>query len=456
MNRIFLLVAAATFFALDSFTSLTVYESLSCCLLIYFFLSFINDLGSKLVILNILILITIFICLCMPIAGYHHFTNSNVFSSLWGNYMRVSSEEYYAYMFPASVLMIIGLKLPIFFRKKTFPDHELYMIRVKAYLANMKWQGLVMVIIGALSSFVEDYVPGALAYVFFLLRYLMFVGAFYCLYSDMPNKRLILVGVFAVLIMRSIYDGMFGELMYMGVMTIILVVLGKKTRFLTKLSLILLGIFIVLLIQSIKPTYRGEVWRGKAEGAEVSLFTSLLSQKVADPWSIINNERTLFGFYGRFNQGQIISRVLAAVPARFPYADGETIYLSLASSVVPRVLWPDKPEAGGVYNFKRFLGVTLRRYSIGLSPFGEAWGNFGRTGGIIFMFFFGLMFNFFFHWLLSIARTVPSLILWFPFLFFYAVQIESDVVTMVNSFTKAAIFCYIMYRIFPSVIKLRI
>lgn len=449
-------MALGTFFVLDSFTSLTVYESLSCCLMIYFFASFINDLGSKLVILNLLILITIFICLCMPIAGYHHFTNSNIFSSLWGNYMRVSSDEYYSYMFPASVLMIIGLKLPIFFRKKTFPDHEVYMIRVKAYLANSKWQGLVMVIIGVLSSFVEDYVPGALAYVFFLLRYLMFVGAFYCLYSNMPNKPVILVAVFSVLVLRSIYDGMFGELMYMGVMTIILVVLGKRTRFLTKLTIILAGVFIVLLIQSIKPTYRGEIWRGKAEGAEVSLFTSLLTEKVADPWSLINNERTLFGFYGRFNQGQIISRVLQAVPARFPYAEGETLYLALASSVVPRFLWPDKPEAGGVYNFKRFLGVTLRGYSIGLSPFGEAWGNFGRTGGIIFMFFFGLMFNFFFHWLLSIARTVPSLILWFPFLFFYAVQIESDVVTMVNSFTKAAIFCYIMYRIFPSVFKLRI
>lgn len=424
--------------------------------MLYFFLKFVNDLSYKLVILDILVLITVFICLVMPVVGYHYFNTNNFLAYLWGNYMRVSSDDYYSYMFPATVLMIIGLKLPIFFRKKTFPRHEQYMSNVKGYVGNMKWQGLIMVIIGLTASFLEGYVPGVLAYVFFLLRYLMFVGVFYCLYSDFPNKRTILIAVFGLLIMRSIYQGMFGEFVYMGIMTIILVILGKKVKFFTKLSIIVVGIFVILLIQSIKPTYRREVWQGRAQGQEVSLFTSLLSDKVSNPMSILNDERTLFSFYGRFNQGQIVSRVQQAVPAKIPYADGETIYLSLAASVVPRFLWPDKPEAGGIYNFKRFLGITLRNYSIGLSPFGEAWGNFGKTGGIIFMFFFGLLFNFFFHLLLKIATKVPSLILWFPFLFFYAVQIESDVVTMLNSFVKAAVFAFLIYKIFPPIFKLKI
>ncbi|HEY0678580.1 MAG TPA: hypothetical protein VGD17_09850, partial [Chitinophagaceae bacterium] len=390
------------------------------------------------------------------IAGYHHFNDRNFLSSLWGNYMRVPSDEFFAFMFPATALMILGLKIPIFFRKSTFPDHVQYMVNVKEYVGDMKWQGLIMVLIGFLASLAENYVPGAIAYVFFLLRYLMFVGVFYCLYSNFPNKRMILIAVFGLLILRSIYGGMFGELVYMGVMTIILVVLGKKVKFFTKLSLMLVGIFVILVIQSIKPNYRSQVWKGRAEGQEISLFTSLVTQKATDPLSILNDERTLFSFYGRFNQGQIISRVQQAVPARFPYADGETIYFALAASIIPRFIWPDKPESGGIYNFKRFLGITLRTYSIGLSPFGEAWGNFGRNGGIVFMFFFGLLFNFFFHWLLSIARKVPSLILWFPFLFFYAVQIESDIVTMVNSFTKAAIFSFFIYKLFPAVFKMKI
>ncbi|HEY0678974.1 MAG TPA: hypothetical protein VGD17_11855, partial [Chitinophagaceae bacterium] len=113
MNKIFIFVTLAVFLLLQNFTEFTVYESLSCCLLIYFFLSFVHNLGRRLVILDILILITIFICLVMPIAGYHHFNDRNFLSSLWGNYMRVPSDEFFAFMFPATALMILGLKIPI-------------------------------------------------------------------------------------------------------------------------------------------------------------------------------------------------------------------------------------------------------------------------------------------------------------------------------------------------------
>lgn len=456
MNKIFILIALVTVALVNSYSSFTMYESLSCGLMTFYFLNFVNNLAQRLVILDIMIIISIFICLCMPIFGYHYFNRNNFLSSIWHNYMRVPSDEYYSFMFPATVAMIIGLKLPIFFRKGRFKNHDQYMINMKQYVGNMKWEGLIMIVIGFLASLVEDQVPAALGYVVYLLKYLMFVGVFYCLYSDFPNKRTMLVLVFGALILQSIYGGMFGELVYMGIMTIILMILGKKITFFTKISILLLGIFVVLVIQSIKPTYRSQVWRGKAEGQEVSLFTDLVAEKITDPVSMITNERTLFGFYSRFNQGQIVSRVQESVPARFPYADGETIYLSLAASVVPRFIWPDKPESGGIYNYKRFLGITLKSYSIGLSPFGEAWGNFGKTGGIICMFFFGLLFNFFFHWLLKIARKIPSVILWCPLLFFYAVQIESDVVTMLNSFVKTAVFAFLIYRAFPVFFKLKI
>ena len=147
---------------------------------------------------------------------------------------------------------------------------------------------------------------------------------------------------------------------------------------------------------------------------------------------------------------------MQAVPRKLPHAHGETIFMSLAGSLVPRLLWPDKPDSGGGYNFKRFLGITLKGYSIGLSPYGEAWGNYGKWGGVIFMFFFGLMFNFFFQYLLRLAVKTPSIILWCPFLFFYAVKIETDIFTMVNSFTKAAIFAWVIYKIFPRVFKMHL
>jgi hypothetical protein len=216
------------------------------------------------------------------------------------------------------------------------------------------------------------------------------------------------------------------------------------------------GIFVILVIQSIKPAYRSVTWRGNQNVDKLSVFSELVGERLTDPTKLFSNEKQLFGFYGRFSQGQIVSQVMFSVPYKYPYADGETILLSLAGSVVPRFLWPDKPETGGVYNFQRFLGIKLVGYSIGLSPFGEAWGNFGKTGGIIFMFFFGLLLNFFFHLLLKLCLVTPSLILWFPFLFFYTLQVESDVTTMLNSFIKAGVFAYVCYKLFPLIFKIKL
>ncbi len=456
MKKVFILIAIASYFLVRSYTTWTNYECSAISIFIYFILSFVDDLGNKLVILDVAILITIITCLLLPIAGYHYFNSTNLQSRVWLNFMRVPSDDYYSFMIPATLAMIAGMKLPVFYIKQTYKNQVQYMINVKAYLANSKWQGLIMVVIGLLCSVLKNYVPSSLSFVLFLFSYLMFVGIFYCLYSNIPFKRMILIFVFGVMIVRSISGGMFGEMVFMGALTVILLVLGNKINFTKKLVLLLIGLFGIIILQAVKPSFRKQTWNGKSNGRELSIFTNMFSEKVRNPFSLLDDQRMLFGMYSRFNQGQIISNVLYSVPARFPYAEGETIATSLAASIIPRVIWPDKPEAGGAYNFKRFLGITLRGWSANLSPFGEAWGNFGKTGGIIFMFFFGLLFNYFFYMLLKIAVKYPSLILWFPYLFFYAVSIENDVLTMVNSFSKAAIFTYFIYKAFPKIFKLRI
>src|SRR5438067_12225017 len=195
----------------------------------------------------------IFMCLIMPIVGYHYFNFNNKLARTWRLYMRVSSEDYYSFMFPATIALIIGLKIPIFFARQIHQKEVLYMDSAKLYGGKMKWQGLIMVIIGIIASLLKSYSPGAISHIFFLLSYLMFVGVFYCLYSQFPNKKTILTVVFSILIIRSILGGMFGEMVFMGTMTVILVLLGKKIKFITKFSVLLAGISIILIIQVVKP-----------------------------------------------------------------------------------------------------------------------------------------------------------------------------------------------------------
>lgn len=458
MKKVFLILAVGTYAALKLTTDFTDYENLSIALFVYLLLSFIDDLGKKLVILDIIILSAIFSCLLLPISGYHYFNANNPLAALWIRFMQVTSTDYYGFMFPATLALILGLKLPIFFRRQVYGDHIQYMVNAKRYIRsqNMKWQGIVLIGIGLMSSLVKPFVGAGLNHFFFLLTYLVFVGVFYCLYTELPNKRLIVISVFGILLLQSVILGMFGELIFMGTMAAILMLLGSRVSLRKKIAFFLAGISLILVIQVVKPAYRKQVWSGKAESSELLVFYEILSENISSPSKLFKDEKVWFNFYSRFNQGQVISLVLKRVPARIPHANGETIYLSLASVVVPRILWPDKIESGGVYNFKRFLGLTLEGYSVGLSPYGEAWGNYGRTGGIVFMFFFGLLFNLIFNLILKIALKTPSLILWLPIMFFYSVKIESDLFSMLNSLTKAAIFTFLMYKLFPLIFRMKI
>jgi hypothetical protein len=456
MKKVFVIIAVVIGLLVKTYTSWTTYECLSVALFLYYLLSFVDNLGKKLIVLDVAIMLAIITCLILPLAGYHFFTYTNMQSRVWGTFMRVPSDEYYSFMFPATLALIAGMKLPIFYNKKIYADHERYMINVKAYLKGTKWQGFILVLIGLFASLFKNYVPSSLSFVFFLLNYLMYVGIFYCLYSDIPNKRIILVLVFCVLIVRSILGGMFGEMIFIGALTVILLALGRKISFSKKFAILLVGVFGIVVLQAIKPTFRKQTWFGRNKGSELTIFTNLLVEKVNSPSTLFNDQKMLFALYSRFNQGQIISNVLYSIPLKYPYAHGETIVTSLAASIVPRFLWPDKPESGGAYNFKRFLGITLRGWSANISPFGEAWGNFGKGGGIVFMLFFGLLFNFLLSYLLKLALKYPSIILWLPYLFFYAVSIENDTLSMVNSFSKAAIFTYFVYSVFPKIFKLKL
>lgn len=450
MNTVSYLLGLILYLILSIQSRFTNYECLSIALFFSQIFIFINNLGKKLVILDIIILSAIFSYLIMPIAGYHYFDRDNYLAASWRRFMWVSSSAYFGFMFPSVVALLLGLKLPIFFRKSIILDHRVYLSNVREFMRTRKWEGLILIFLGAIGTLFQSFVPSELAHVFFLLSYLLIIGAFYCLYSDFPMKKLVLWIVFLLLIARSVIQGMFGEMIFMAIMSLILLSLGLNFSFFKKILAFVIGILFILIIQVVKPEYRERVWYGSQDkGDEISVFFDLVSEKVNDPSALFSNEVVWFNFYSRFNQGLYVGLVQKNVPYRFPYADGETINNSILGAIVPRFIWPSKQAAGGVFNFKRFLGIDLRGYSVGISPFGEAWGNYGETGGIIFMFLFGLMFNFIFSWILKIAVTTPSLILWLPLMFFYAVKIETDVFSMVNSLFKACMFTFIMYKLYP-------
>ncbi|HEV2478855.1 MAG TPA: hypothetical protein VGS79_04300 [Puia sp.] len=448
-DLIFLVVAGVFAYVVGITTDLTLYEGLSVALLVFSLFSFLYNLGKKVVVLDIAVILASFTWLVMPVIFYHNYTRQDRVAYIFNKYMPISSDEYFSYAFPGTLAMMIGLKIRLA-RLQINENSQEYKERIRRFFSGKEKIRIGFILIGlSLTSGVLRYVvPSSIGRVVYLLEHLSMVGVFYIFFSDHKRKNLILAGVIGLTLLNSIRTGLFGELVYSMALFYILVALYMKPiSFFRKLIVFICGIFMVFTLQSVKSAYRAVAW---THGADPSYFGKLIVDRLTDPSSLIQKDE-LFAIAVRMNQGWLIGVTMDRVPRRFPYANGETIATSIAAAFIPRVVWPDKPEAGGKYNLKRFWGYNLHGYSMNIGSIGEAYGNFGKTGGVIFMFFYGLFFNFVLTKLLKWSERRPSILCWIPFLFFYAVVVETDVLTTFSSIVTGVIFMLLFIRVFKRV-----
>jgi len=395
--------------------------------------------------MDLSIIMAVFTCLVMPVAFYHFYTKENPLARIWVKYMPIASDDYFSFVLPAIAAMILGLRVPIG-KRKVNKNPQQYLENAKKYLSTHNSLGPILIAMGVTSSFLDFLSPSNIEYVFYLIDHLTYVGVFYVIYSPSKRKKIIVPSVILLMIGQSIITGMFGEFIFMLACSLVLILLGRKIKFQRKLAYAIAGILLILVIQSIKLDYRKRSWL-QGGGADPIYFAELISDRISDPSSMLE-ERTLFGTSVRMNQGWLVATTMKRVPEKYPYAYGETIWKSVAAAILPRFLWPDKPEAGGRANLKRFWGFNLVGYSMNIGPLGEAYGNFGVAGGIVYMFFYGLFFNLALSWILILSEKRPTIILWLPFLFFYAIGVETDLLTTMGSLIKTAFFTWVVYRFF--------
>lgn len=454
MKKIFLLLTCLLYLLFYFLGGLTAWEILSVCLLFYFFLEFLYDLGNRIVILDLAILLAVFTCCFMPIIFYHEYTRANFLARLWVKYMPIESDDYFSFVDPAVIAMIIGIRLPII-KLKINKTPQLYIENVKKRLAKDPYIGLYLIAIGTVSGFLDFLSPTDLKQVFKLMDDLTYVGVFYVIYSPGKYKRYIVPGVIALMVGQTIATGMFGEFIYILACSLVLMLLGKKITFRGKLLYCAAGIFLIIIFQSIKMEYRERAWHQEGGGGDPIYYGQLIASRVINPSELLDPDK-LFFISVRMNQGWLVAVTMNRVPKKFPYAYGETIWTSVAASIVPRVLWPDKPKVGGVYNLKRFWGYDIKGYSMNIGSLGEAYGNFGKTGGVVFMFFYGLFFSLTMAGILKIAEKRPTLILWIPFLFYYAIGIETDLLTTMGSLIKGIFFTWFIYKLFDVAFRIEL
>jgi hypothetical protein len=416
------------------------------------FIMMLQKLGKGVVLRETIALHTCFICLVMPSLGYTVYTRANYFG-FWIKYMPVPEDVYFGFTLPATTAFIIALCWPL--NNESGADsgpslmkkmNECRTILAKPY---MKKSSLWILAIGVAMFFISEFLPVELQFIFILFFFSAFAGFLYVYFSPSFKFKWLVLSFFGLFIFyNAIRTGMFTIVAYMGITLFSFFFFGFRASLLSKVGVFCLGAFCLLIIQNVKPQFRTSTWKQEYSGNKTELFFDLMSQQVAK--KSMFSPAAYYQIYYRTNQGHNIGLVMQRIPQVQPHDEGKSLLTSFASAFVPRFLWPDKPEAGGKFNMKYYAGVTIMGWSTNVGPLGEAYGSFGRNGGIIFMFFLGVFIRFCYQLVFNISKRVPLIIFWIPVLFYQCTySAETDCLQIFNSLIKSAFFLWMMYKILP-------
>lgn len=142
------------------------------------------------------------------------------------------------------------------------------------------------------------------------------------------------------------------------------------------------GTMIVLVAFPVFQAYRAEVLSfGRDRGAAAENLGANL-QKALDS-RLLERGEDIYGarsFLDRVSIKRTFERIVTDVGVTAEYQNGYTVSL-LFSGMIPRVLWPDKPDTSVGQLFNRELGISaFRDVFISVTHFGDLYWNFGWVG----------------------------------------------------------------------------
>ncbi len=351
-------------------------------------------------------------------------------------HMYVPEETYMTYVVPCLFAMQLGISS---FTKKTPIDHvALGSIRITNEHPYLPYY---LIILGLTVPLIGLFFPMQLAFVFYLLANVKYIGLIYLMFSSSKNKWAIFIGVMLLTLASSVATGMFHDFFLWGILSYTFICREFKMSFTVRLTSILIGALLIITVQAIKPKVRDLTWKGHYQGSELGLFLTL-SINEWQSGSILNpsnqNELNV-----RLNQGWIISKIMNHVPKNESFAKGSTITEAIYATLIPRFLNPDKAIAGGRKNFTKYSGLQLSEgASMGISLAGEGWANYGYFGGIFFLFFWGLFVGWFWLFLQRKSNIIPTLLIWSPLIFQQVIKAETELLDVLNHLVKSAILVF--------------
>jgi len=374
------------------------------------------------------------------------------FSDHFKYYMYVPESDYMELAVPAVILFSLGIYM--FRSRDRVASISNYVILVNETINRRRNLPFYLIGVGFLFSFLYDYFPQSLAFPAYVLSNIKYIGLIYLLFSGhFNNKKMIMIIAVVFAFMSSLKSALFHDLILWFVFIGMYASLLYKPSHIKKILFVILGLTVVLVIQVAKDEYRMMI-RDTGSSGYLDKFLYSVEERFQEDESLHseNVERIIV----RLNQGWIISRIMQSVPTYVPYASGETVVTAIKAALLPRLLYPEKPIAGGKENYEKYTGYKLHNTSMGVSLLGEAYINFGIVGAWIFMFIVGALFSLVIRWLFSLTLWYPTIWFWFPLMLLHFVKAETELLVQLNYLVKSIILVLVFLYLNKYYLKIRL
>jgi hypothetical protein len=353
--------------------------------------------------------------------------------------MQIPEDVYFGYVIPAVSAFIIGLHISSKKLEGEIIDWDAAKNLINRY-SNLPY---LFIAVGFVSSVVSDFFGAEFAFVFYLLGGFKFIGAFMMIVANKKLKVLPLILVYGSIIASSLGNAMFHDLIIWLIFLAAFFAIKYKPSVLIKSVFTFSFIIAAVIIQLTKADYRMAIGV-KGEDTGIETFSRAYTENKEEDALVDKNKLAKSNL--RFNQGYIITHIMKTVPSKVPYAAGTELRQILEAAILPRFLAPNKLNAGDQKIFMKYTGLRInKKTSMGLSSVGDAYINFGVTGGCIFMFLLGLLYSEVLKAFRRYGLSYPVLILFIPLVFYYPIRPDCELQTILGHLVKS---CFLIFVIF--------
>ena len=358
--------------------------------------------------------------------------------------MAIKQSPYFDYVIPALISLFSGLFL---FNKDVKVSH--LFSRIEPMEANR---------LGYLLLFISFFFD-ALSYagistmdsIISFTKYFKYVAVFCFLFTNYTFNYILSLIIYVQLALTILRGGVFIDFIIWSTYLFFFMALKFRWSFLLRAFFIVIAMPILFAIQGVKDEYRKATWKKQQEGS-VDLFTKLaLKQNQESGDDPFAKTEGVVNTVSRLNEGWHLGLTMRQVPQKTPFADGREMADDIVSSIVPRIIFPEKKVIHSREKFRLYTGRKLKRTSMTIGLLGDFYINFGRTGSFIMLFIFGAIIAKAVHFFLKrFVLSDPINIIWVPFMLSYLIRADNDFYTIFNCLTKGFIIFlfvnYIRYR----------